>query len=127
MPHDPAILSRIAAPPHGSAPPPPSGHAAGQKPPDKPGGAAGDAPAAEPVALHDSAKATSEAFGSFKSAIDELISQVELSDTVDPKVEKLLVKCADVAEKLGEDLESAAEMLAAAREEHDELSKSDED
>lgn len=125
MPHDPAILSRIAAPPHGSAPPPPSGHAAGQKPPDKPGGG-GDAPAAEPVAMHDSAKAATEAFGSFKSAIDDLMSQVELSDTVDPKVEKLLAKCADVAEKLGEDLESAAEMLAAAREEHDELSAGDE-
>lgn len=72
--------------------------------------------------MHDSAKAATEHFVAFKDGLDELLSQVELSDTVDPKVEKLLAKCSDTAEKLQADLESAAEMLAAAREEHDELS-----
>lgn len=117
MPTDPAILRSIASP---SQPGPGAAHpGAPGGIPGAPGGEA-DKPK-EPASLADACSDASESVGAASDALDELVAQAEVDDSIDPKVEKLLIKCADGLAKVKEDLETAGTKLSEAKDKRDKL------
>lgn len=110
---DASILRTIAANPSptpGAAPAAPGKDAPGEKP-----------PVSEPVALADAGTAASDGLKNALGTLEDLMAQVEVAESVDPKIEKLVAKAIDFATKASQALSEAAEALGSARDEHDDL------
>lgn len=111
---EPSILRTIAANPS----PTPGAPAA----PVSKDGAPGEKPAvSEPVALADASTAACDGLGNALGSLEDLMAQAEVSESIDPKIEKLIAKAIDLATQAKEAADEAAEALGSARDEHREL------
>ena len=111
---DPSILAAIgggpsAAPPGPAAPPP------------------GDSAPAEPVAVHDACQDACALVQQARAALEDLSSQVEMADDIDPKTEKMIMDAAAMVAKADDMMAQAEQTLAAGRQQHEAMVSGDGD
>lgn len=108
---DPAILAQI-----GSSPGAHPSHAA---PP--PGVAGPEGPESEPVAIHEACQTACAAVQAAREELEELSSQVDMADDVDPATEKMIADAAEQIAKIDDVLQQAEQKLGETRKAHDDM------
>lgn len=115
---DPSILAAIGGGPPSGPPPGAAGPAAGPQQ---------DATQAEPVALHDACQEACALVQQARAALEDLSSQVQMADEVDPKTEKIIGDAAAMIAKIDDSLAQAEQSMGAARQAHESMVSGDGD
>lgn len=118
MVYDPQILRSIANPgaPVAGAPVPPS-----DVPPAAP------PQQSEPAVLCELAQKADAAVKAAREALDELTAQAEMSEMIDPSIEKVIVAAAESIAEIDDGIGEACEALEESLEEHEAAVEGDDD
>lgn len=127
MSYPPHVLKSLVSPPPaypGSAPNPVNpmaagGAAHGHGAPGAHGG--GDAPKSEPASLHDASLDVQAKIKAARAALEDLVAQAQMGESIDPSVEKTISAAADSLGEIDDSVNEIVESLGGSRQDHEDM------
>lgn len=131
MSYPPHVLKSLVSPPPaypGSAPNPVNpmaagGAAHGHGAPG--GGVHGDVPKSEPASLHEASLDVQAKLKAARSALEDLVAQAQMGETIDPSVEKTISAAAESLGEIDDSVNEIVESLGGAAQDHEDMVSGD--